>query len=725
MELQALDAASKAGLAEQYIADGIIHLEDVELPDSFMPPVSDVVFVAISQNDVLYSEVYINSGIQYEGAAAEWQRICSQPPGPGGSVLVASVRGDFLSGLRLFQQLLEQAGGRVPQPQSGNAQHRDNRQAPVEHTENRVFALRDLVEEARRVSRHFAGREDILKGLLTNLVRKTKQGVVLTGIPGVGKTSIVLMLAERIASNDGVPEELQNIALYEFPLGTLIENAQHIGGVERQMRQILNENNHNSVFFVDELHQIARQELRGVCDLLKPALADGRVRLIGATTTREWTQFQDRAFKRRFTELVVPEPTPKEAYLMLQSRIRDIVETRGMEVPDEVAKEAIAFADRYLPHRAFPDKAIDLVDHAAALQVTDRATSVEHRNLSRDYVQEAAAFQSNLPKDFLDRATFQYLVNTTITEARRRILGQDPAFERLRNTLQSRVMERFIGWDEAVRTLRRPLADRRPLACVLAVGPTGVGKTETAKFLADRFFNGRMVFLNGSDVGPEASHGVSMWTGSPPGYVGSDQGGVLTDGLRTHKSAVIVVDEIEKAAPGAIQNCLLPLLGEGLVMDRNNGDSLWATECIVFCTSNAVTDIENLRPMGFQRALGNEETTPDERMLHQALGRYLREEVIARFNCILYYSPLNHETCRSIWVAMVNDLEERIGPGTSVQFEADAQNVLESKLAKTASGARGLRDFFRDCIIPLAADARPGDTVRIGAIDEKLVRINK
>lgn len=703
MELHSLNRETQNQLLDQYLETGLVHLRNVSLPHNFMPTITEVVFFAVPADAGMNCEVYISGNVQYHGDSHDWQHICRLPEGPGGSRLVTIVHGDLLTGLRAFNALLDTADTQPEtpplEPEIGN------------NCTNAALlpGLRDLVAEAQRRPMHYQGRDDLLHALATNLLRATKPGVVLTGLPGVGKTALVHLLANRIAAETGdLPRSLRQARLYEVSLASLIQNNGQSGEAE-QLAHVIEEGQDESViYFIDEIHQLARQELRGLRELLKPALADGRIHMIGATTVREWAQFQDRAFKRRFTALAVNEPSPEETWHMVKPLVQDLADTGGVEVPDIVLREAIMTADRYLPHKTFPDKAIDLIDHAMALQRAhnDGDESIE---LTRERVREAAAAHSNLPPGLLDRTETQMLVNAVMAEINSKILGQEQVLEILRNILYNEISNRFIGWEQSVRTLKPAQRDRRPLACVLAVGVTGAGKTETAKLLANRFYNGRLITLNGSDIGPEAPHGVAMWVGSPPGYVGSDQGGVLTDGLRTHTSALILVDEIEKASPEAIQNCLLPLLGEGRVEDRNTGETLWATECIIFCTSNAINDIEKCRPIGMHPDRGLKPGAPDDAKLRQMLRQHFREEIIGRFNAILYYAPLSLDTRLRLLDVLVRGLEAQLGEGTQMHFTDAAKAQIAATLEQQQTGGRGVYQFYRDTILPLAVAANPGE----------------
>lgn len=343
----------------------------------------------------------------------------------------------------------------------------------------------------------------------------------------------------------------------------------------------------------------------------------------------------------------------------------------------------------------------------------------ERPKLQRRFLYDAISAQSGLPADFLESDKHGVLIDHVLATLSERIHGQDSALTKLAATLKAKTAERFIGWQECLRTLR-PTWDKRPIASFLAVGPTGVGKTETAKLIANTFFGGRLIALNGSEVGPEASHGTSMWTGSPPGYVGSDRGGVLTNSLRAHRSGVILIDELEKADKDAVQNIILPLMGEGIVTDKNNGESLSAADFIIFCTSNIAIRPETLQAMGFQT--GSEDCT--ERAIFDALSAHVLPEVIGRFNAILRYQPLSVETQWRIWSSLRHELAGKIGPETRILLDEEARHFIQTRFAEIQTGARGIRDLFLDQVVPESVGSKTGDTINLTLNSDRLVKVN-
>lgn len=415
MKLDQLDVVTKNNLATQFLQEGMAVIADIDLPDSFSPQLTDLVFLKVGDR----CEVYMAVGVQYEGQARPWQEASRRRVSPGNTRKVLETRGDLFSGIGKLKTLLDQAGGAydagraaapaqppaegaraaaatsaaapqplpvpVPEPAALRTDDVDtplpeqdptgNTPAPAARPAARGRApnLRNLVEDCRSNPRHFAGRESVLRALKTNLIRETKPGVVMIGKEGVGKTAVVEMLATEIAFNREIPAPLANTPIYDLPLGSLVENGRYIGDIERQARRLLDVPG-RPIFFADEIHQLARQELRALCDVLKPALAAGHIRMIGATTPVEWRKVEDAAFKRRFLEMTLEEPTPWEAFIMLRERVRTLAAHHQLDIEERTIREAIMLSARYLPMRQFPDKAIDILDLASALQTTHPAT---------------------------------------------------------------------------------------------------------------------------------------------------------------------------------------------------------------------------------------------------------------------------------------------------------------------------------------------------------------
>ena len=671
-------------LSREIAAHGLAVIRGLELPATFRPPRTDAVFLAVDGT----VEVHVGAGTEYVGAAPVWQRIQAGPVGPGNSRFVGA-EGDLAGAFRLLQSRVREAGG---EPVDGPRPARAPENGPTPGGEG-PGPLRNLVDAALRSGRDLVGRERELRDLVTSLLRETKPGVLLVGPAGCGKTALVDMLAARIAAG-AVPEPLRGTPVFELPLGALLEQSQYLGHLEREVRALLAHPD-RPIFFVDEIHQIARPELRPLIDLLKPALADGRIRMIGATTPVELRQIHDRAFLRRFTEIALAEPTPEETFRMLGPRLAALEAHHRVGFAEHDVREGIVLAARFVRGRTFPDKAVDLFDHAAALQAMDRvAAAAGTTPVERRHLLAAAAVQAGLPVELLEPEPAMRLVDEAAERIGEEMVGQDDAVAGVRRVLHARLAERALGWADAVATLRLEGA-ARPLACLLLAGPPGSGKSETAGRLADGLFDSRIIALRGADVGPEAPHGVATWVGAPPGFVGWDHGGLLTDGLRAKRACVVLLDGIERASPEAIRNVLLPLLTDGIVTDRNNGEALHADQCVVVATCDLPSEAADAAEV---------DGPADDAA--SAARRLLPAQVVERFDAVLPFRNLEHADRWRVWERQLERLVRQRG-GLDLWFDLEARAWVDRRLADSGEGARGVEDLFRDAVVPVVL-AHPG-----------------
>jgi ATP-dependent Clp protease ATP-binding subunit ClpA len=701
MNLSCLDETACRRLTQTFQREGLVELRDVKLPAVFEPPRSDLVFLEADG----VCEVYIGAQTRYRGPSAKWREITTRPVEAGGARQVTSWRGGFTDGLAELLRLLDEAIAS---------------EAAFEPAQP---WLRDVLGayEQRSEVEAFTGRRELLDTIITNLARQSKPGLMLLGSEGVGKTALSVMIAREMAEGR-VPESLRGLRLLELSIPRLLSDGQ-VREVEAVV-EALTTHASSGVIFIDDAHELARDELRPLRRALRPRLAMGEVRLVGATTHRAWRELEAHGLQRLFLHVTVPEPTLAESFEMLKRRKGALERHHRLVIEEALIKEAIVLADRCLPGRALPDGAFDLLDHGAAFQTSAVARGLpaiesERRGrLARRSVRDVAARASGVDVGLIGPGDAPAAIDRALGTLRQRLLGQGAVLDKLSRALTTRAALRHLGWARDVETLS-PAQDRRPMATILACGPTGVGKSETAKILADELFEGRTIFLNGTDVGPEAKHGTSTWVGSPPGYIGSREGGVLTNGLREASASVILIDEIEKASTEALQNVLLPLLGDGLVTDRNNGESLLATHCLVFCTSNIILEPKSLRSTGFLAS--RDEKGLGEARFFEALTEHLLPEVVGRFNVILDYAELDHEARRAVWDRLVAELEALLGPGTTICLDEAARALVEERLAALKTGARGVQDLFGDALAPIVVLAGGGHPLLVTRQDDRMI----
>ncbi len=649
------------------------------------------------------------------------------------------------------------------------------------------------------------GRHEEIRRVIQILSRRTKNNPVLIGEPGVGKTAIVEGIAQRIINND-VPESLKNKQIFSLDLGLLIAGAKYQGEFEERLKGVLKEiekSEDNTILFIDELHMLVGAGSAGggmdASNLLKPALARGTLHCIGATTLQEYKKYieKDAALERRFQQVLVAEPSIEDAISILRGLKEKFEIHHGIRIKDQALVDAVLLASKNIPDRFLPDKAIDLVDEAAAMvkmsidsqpesldklerkirqleiekvalaKEKDDIVAQERLNILEKELAELKDQQNmvrsqwkaekeplekiNALKEQIEQANYKFqqaeregdfakaseIKYGTIAKLEKKLVEQQETLKTLKSTLVKQQVDehdiakvlarwtgipvekletsesekllqlpetlkkRVIGQDEAVTKIadaiqihRAGLADpNKPIGSFLFLGPTGVGKTEVAKTLADFLFNDqkRVIRIDMSEYMEQ--HAVARLIGSPPGYVGYEEGGQLTEQVRKHPFSVVLFDEIEKAHPDVF-NIFLQILDEGRLTD-SQGRTVSFKNCIIIMTSNLGSDII-LQAKKLDKKV--------EEQVRQLLYKTFRPEFLNRIDEIVYFSSLNADMLKKITQLQLSKLAQRLqAQGITLHMADGVLDEIAQRGYEPEFGARPLkRAIQRHIIVPIS-----------------------
>ncbi len=624
------------------------------------------------------------------------------------------------------------------------------------------------------------GRKDEIERVIQILSRRTKNNPCLIGEPGVGKTAVVEGLAQKIVNGD-VPEILKDKRVVTMDISSMVAGAKYRGDFEERIKKALEEVKKagDVILFIDEMHTIvgagAAEGAIDAANILKPLLARGEIQLVGATTLNEYRKYieKDSALERRFSPVTVNEPTEKDTITILKG-IRDKYEAHhGVKITDQAIDAAVKMSTRYINDRFLPDKAIDLIDEAASraklktytepenlkkleeeieetrknkeeavrTQKFEKAASLrdKEKELKEKYEKEQKKWKNKNTKqitDITEENIAEVIASWTGIPAKK--ITEDEN-QRLKN-LEKNLHERVIGQNEAVEAVSKAIRrgrvglkdPKRPIGSFLFLGPTGVGKTELSKALAESLFGDENAMIRVDMSEYMEPHSVSKLIGSPPGYVGFDEGGQLTEKIRRKPYSVILFDEIEKAHPD-VMNMLLQILEDGRLTD-SQGRTVNFKNTVIIMTSNiGARLITDKKLLGFAQSENkneeeNKEYEQTKKEVMEALKKELRPEFINRIDEIIVFHKLTDEEIDKIIDIMLKEVINRLADQKiKIELEPEVKKLIASKGIDKNFGARPLRRTIQNVLEDrLAEEILDGNLqknklAKIGVKDDKIV----
>ena len=621
------------------------------------------------------------------------------------------------------------------------------------------------------------GRESELEHMVQVLCRRTKNNPALVGFAGVGKTAIVEGLAQRIVAGD-VPEQLREKEIIALDMGALVAGSKYRGDFEERLKKLIEEvkTSNKWILFIDEMHTLigagAAEGSLDAANILKPELARGNIQCIGATTEEEFRKHveKDPALERRFQLIRVPEATEEETVAILKGVREKYEQHHKVQITDEAVATAVKLAKRYIADRFLPDKAIDLMDEAASCVRLNHSSGNTQAMLEEEIAQlnrkkesaviegkyeEAAIYRTQERKKRRQRQDEVFYERTATEEEWASVSGEDIAqivskwtgipVTKLRDEDVEKLLQmeailhrRVIGQEEAVESISKAIRraqsglknPRRPIGSFLFLGPTGVGKTELARTLAEVLFNSEDAIIRIDMSEYMEKHSVARLIGAPPGYVGHDEGGQLTESVRRRPYAVILLDEIEKAHPD-VMNILLQVLDDGKLTD-SQGKVVDFKNTVIIMTSNVgVSAQKEAGTMGFSTVSETRTDIPYQKMktrILEALKATFRPEFLNRIDETVVFHILNREHILQIVNLMIIDLQKLLAEKEmGLEVSPATCEWLAERGYDSNYGARPLRRTIQRYLEnPLAEELlrrkyKAGDIVRVDVIENEIV----
>ena len=754
----------------RFLADEDVNLESVEKTINHTAvevPGSQMAMMSLSEAAVLTLRMAANftkeQGIKLIGTEHILYALLRQPNSRA-SLILQGLKVDLNSLTNTIEEYTEKQAedAKIDQKKAGFT-----RKAPLKWLTKYGQDLTEMAKQGKLDT--VIGRDQEIERTITVLCRRTKSNPVLIGEAGVGKTAIVEGLATRIAKNE-VPGSLIGKKIYQIDLSSVVAGTKFRGEFEERIKGIIDEaaGNKDLILFIDEIHLLSGagsgEGSLDAANILKPALARGQIRLIGASTMDEYrkTIEKDKALSRRFQTVIVEEPSDTVVLRILKGIKSHYEKHHGVVIPDEILETAVNMSKRYINDRFMPDKVIDVIDEASAIAkvAADKKGGGEYKKLKieREDLQKkieetaeaedfekAALYKTRVAKideeiEKLEKAGLSDDIAPVLTEENlataislktgipvSKVHGSKM---KMLTDLEKHLDKAIIGQDDAIKAVAKAIRrgrsgigdPKRPIGSFLFMGPTGVGKTELARVIAREVFGGdnALIKIDMSEFGEK--HNISRLVGAPAGYVGYDDGGKLTEAVRRHPYSVVLFDEIEKAHP-EVFNMLLQILEDGVLTD-GQGNHIKFNNTVIILTSNLGADeMYDDTEFGFgtkdkkSDKFIEEEYEASKNAAMKALKKSMRPELINRLDAIEVFHALTKKQVEQIFDNMISDLKKRLAVKSfGLKLTKKASDFLIEKGFDPKNGARPLRRAIEDYLESILSEAIISEQIKKGEI---------